>query len=114
MIIYANLGKSKPKLAPKKEREEYAEWLKKHGVDSTQNKKSKVFAKANTYSLKIPPGRATTKHIPSIDSGTSMAPAAPRKVYTGTKIIGIGTLHKSNAIPIFSDEEAKDIAKMRR
>lgn len=34
--------------------------------------------------------------------------------YTGTKIIGIGTMHKSNAVPIFSDEEAKDISKMRR
>ena len=34
--------------------------------------------------------------------------------YTGTKIIGIGTMHKSNAVPIFSDEEAKDISRMRR
>jgi hypothetical protein len=37
-----------------------------------------------------------------------------RKVYTGTKILGIGTLHKSNAVPVFSDEEAQDIARMRR
>jgi len=29
-------------------------------------------------------------------------------------IKGIGTMHKSNAVPIFSDEEAQDIAKMRR
>jgi hypothetical protein len=45
-----------------------------------------------------------------------MSPAlkAPDKVYTGTKIKGIGTMHKSNAVPIFSDDEAKDIAKMRR
>jgi hypothetical protein len=34
--------------------------------------------------------------------------------YTGTKILGIGTMHKSNAVPVFSDEEAKDISKMRR
>jgi hypothetical protein len=27
---------------------------------------------------------------------------------------GIGTMHKSNAVPIFSDEQAVDIAKMRR
>ena len=39
---------------------------------------------------------------------------APDKVYTGTAIKGIGTMHKSNAVPIFSDEEAKDISKMRR
>jgi hypothetical protein len=29
-------------------------------------------------------------------------------------IKGIGTMHKSNAVPIFSNEEAEDIAKMRR
>jgi hypothetical protein len=27
---------------------------------------------------------------------------------------GIGTMHKSNAVPIFSDEEAVAIATMRR
>jgi hypothetical protein len=39
---------------------------------------------------------------------------APEKVYTGTKVKGIGTMHKSNAVPIFSDEEAIEISKMRR
>lgn len=34
--------------------------------------------------------------------------------YTGTEILGIGTLHKSNAQPIFSKQVAEDIAKMRR
>jgi hypothetical protein len=34
--------------------------------------------------------------------------------YTGDKMKGIGTLHKSNAVPIFTDEEAKDQANMRR
>lgn len=34
--------------------------------------------------------------------------------YTGGNIVGIGTLHKSNAVPIFSDQEAVEIATMRR
>lgn len=34
--------------------------------------------------------------------------------YTGDKIIGIGTMHKSNAVPIFNDQQAKDISTMRR
>jgi len=29
-------------------------------------------------------------------------------------MLGIGTLHKSNAVPVFSQEEALDMAKMRR
>jgi len=111
MLIYTGIQKSKPKLKPRKEREEYEAWLKKHQV----GKKTKPVAHSiPQYQVKIPPGRSTTRHIPSVDSGLAFAPAAPRKVYTGDKIIGIGTLHKSNAVPIFSDEEAKDIAKMRR
>jgi viroplasmin and RNaseH domain-containing protein len=34
--------------------------------------------------------------------------------YTGTAIVGISTLHKSNAVPVFSQKEAEEIAKMRR
>jgi hypothetical protein len=34
--------------------------------------------------------------------------------YTGTKMKGIGTLHKSNAVPVFTDEEAVSLASMRR
>jgi len=34
--------------------------------------------------------------------------------YTGTKIIGIAVLHKSCLQPVFSQEEAIDIARMRR
>ena len=35
-------------------------------------------------------------------------------VYTGDSIVGIGTMHKSNAVPIFNDKQAKDLATMRR
>lgn len=34
--------------------------------------------------------------------------------YTGNKILGIGTMHKSNAVPIFNEQEAVDISRMRR
>lgn len=39
---------------------------------------------------------------------------AEYKKYTGTEMIGIATLHKSNAQPVFSVESAKDISAMRR
>ena len=63
-----------------------------------------------------PPGREPQRHIPSLNGGVDTGPALkPKdKVYTGTKIKGIGTMHKSNAVPIFSDDEAQDIAHMRR
>ena len=57
----------------------------------------------------------STRHIPSKDSGTVGAVTIKQTPkYTGDKILGIGTMHKSNAVPIFSDDEAKDISKMRR
>lgn len=55
-----------------------------------------------------------TKYIPSLGNGIGNAVKPSEKVYTGTKMIGIGTLHKSNAVPVFSDSDAKDMASMRR
>jgi hypothetical protein len=34
--------------------------------------------------------------------------------YTGTLVKGIGTMHKSNAVPIIDEEQMKDLASMRR
>lgn len=36
------------------------------------------------------------------------------KKYTGDAMIGIATMHKSNAVPVFNDSQAKDLASMRR
>ena len=36
------------------------------------------------------------------------------KVYTGTEIIGIAQMHKSNAIPVRGKKAAEEVAKMRR
>ena len=45
--------------------------------------------------------------------GGSTAKVEP-KMYTGTKIIGIATMHKSNMVPIFNEEAAIEVAQMRR
>lgn len=34
--------------------------------------------------------------------------------YTGTLVKGIATMHKSNAVPVINQQEATDIARMRR
>ena len=53
--------------------------------------------------------------LPSVDTGHTGAVTIKKPMqYTGDKIVGIGTMHKSNAVPIFSDQEAKDISSMRR
>ncbi len=65
------------------------------------------------YMPKTPPGRETAT-IPSQDTGWVTCVKVQDNEYTGTKVKGIGTMHKSNAVPVFSDQEAQDISKMRR
>ena len=62
---------------------------------------------------KCPPGRETPK-VESQDTGWVPCVKVKDNEYTGTKIKGIGTMHKSNAVPVFSDEEAVEISTMRR
>jgi hypothetical protein len=88
--------------------------LKRQGVEAEEKKRARAMkAPALDYKLSAPPGRTTSTHIPSRDTGGNATLAAP-KVYTGSEMIGIGQLHKSNAIPIFKKSDAEDLAKMRR
>ena len=96
--------------------ESWKELQKKWGVEIEEKKRARAMSAPSltgNYSLKIPEGRNTTAHIKSVDTGGNATLATP-KVYTGTKVKGIATMHKSNAVPIFSDEEAIAIAHMRR
>lgn len=61
------------------------------------------------------PFHRTTEFIPShVTTGYASCSKSEDKKYTGSNIIGIGTMHKSNAVPIFNDNQAKDLATMRR
>jgi hypothetical protein len=94
--------------------ESWKELLKRQGVEAEEKKRARALkAPALDYKLSAPPGRTTSTHIPSRDTGGNATLAAP-KVYTGSEMIGIGQLHKSNAIPIFKKSDAEDLAKMRR
>lgn len=101
----------------RKARQLDADWKElqaKWGVEAEDKKRKRAMAQPTLdYKLTAPVGRSSTNHIPSrVTAGGSTAPV--HKVYTGNKILGIGTMHKSNAVPIFSDEQAKDISRMRR
>jgi len=102
----------------RKARELDAEWKalkKKWEVEAEDKRKSRAMkAEPLTYKLSAPAGRDTGPRIPSLNSGAGVATMAAPKVYTGTKVKGIATMHKSNAVPVFSDEEAVEISRMRR
>ena len=103
----------------RKYRELQSDWhdlQKKWGVEQETKKQKRAMAAAPlVYSLNTPVGRTNTHHIKSLDTGHSgPVSSKPTPKYTGTKILGIGTMHKSNAVPVFSDEEAQDISRVRR
>ena len=101
----------------RKARELDASWKelqKKWEVDLEEKRRKRALkAEPLVYKLSAPDGRMTTHHIPSVNTGGN-ATLAPAKVYTGSKVKGIATMHKSNAVPVFSDEEAVEISRMRR
>ena len=112
MMIYTRTPKSKAKKLPKAKRDQYEQWLKSH-----QPTKKLILPKSSNvmidYKLSVPAGRESIKHK-SLDTGSVPALKADAKVYTGTKVLGIATMHKSNAVPVFNSEEAVQISNMRR
>jgi len=112
-IIYTN-QRSKKKSKTKKEIAEYQAWL--DSVKSQTTNFSGRYGKVKAVNpLKAPePYRRETPHYPSLNSGYHDTTKKAAPVYTGDKMIGIGTLHKSNAVPIFNTEDAQEQAKMRR
>lgn len=93
----------------------WQELKQKYQIEKEEKKKAQgLKAKSLVYKLSPPPGRSMNANIGSKDSGLGNGLKKDAPVYTGDKIIGIGTMHKSNAVPIFSNSEAKDISTMRR
>lgn len=115
MIIHGKIHKSKKRKTPQSVVQQNEQWLK--SLDKLSPNFSRKVVKLTTepFSFSKQTFHRETKYIPSLNSD-NMAPCAKPadKVYTGTKMLGIGTLHKSNAVPVFNSEEAVDIAKMRR
>lgn len=71
------------------------------------------YEKGSSYRAAMP-DYTTNRVAPTSDMvGNGYAKAA--KQYTGDELAGIGTLHKSNMVPIRKDSNAaKEIATMRR
>ena len=112
-ILHTSFKKRKAKKPNAKQRELQAEWEKLLKKYEPKKPIAKSKDESFTYSLGKPAGRETPK-IPSLPFTGGVCAKKENPVYTGTAIKGIGTMHKSNAVPIFSDEQAVEIATMRR
>jgi hypothetical protein len=92
----------------------WANLLKQHGIEQEERRRKKALASEVLKPSTSTFYRRETPKIASLPFTGAPCVRAPDKVYTGTKMLGIGTMHRSNAVPIFSDEEAVNIANMRR
>ena len=91
---------------------DWKELLKRQGIEAEDRKRKKALA-AQPWTEPMLTYRGQNEKRNSVNTGGN-ALLKPSPVYTGTKMLGIGQLHKSNAVPVFSNEEAIDIARMRR
>ena len=58
--------------------------------------------------------RGSDTKLPSVTSALGSTALREQLKYTGDKMLGVSTMHKSNAVPVFSEESIVDIARMRR
>jgi hypothetical protein len=77
-------------------------------------RKTKTVARGNLHAPQRNSCRRSTPEYPSCPDTVGVAARVESPRYTGTLVKGIGTMHKSNAIPIIDEQQMKDIARMRR
>jgi hypothetical protein len=86
----------------------------KHGAPADISKKISAL-KAKTYvAPKVMRRTDDDVKINSLNSSWDPCLKAPNKIYSGTKMIGIAQMAKSNAVPVFNNDAVIDIARMRR
>lgn len=67
-----------------------------------------------SFGFRVPAGRSTSTNIPSLETRPGVGAKVEPQLYTGGLVKGISIVHKSCLQPVFSDEQAKDFANMRR
>ena len=113
-----NTKKRKAKKKSKRQlmnEQQHNKWLRKMGVHPDQLKEKNAQT-SNHSVLSVPDYSPSGNTLPTSDviPGGSTAPAE-RQTYSGERtLLGIATTHKSNMIPVFSKQDAKDISRMRR
>ena len=90
----------------------YKTWLESQGLDDKTLKK-----RLKSWPGYPIPDYSTDPSYPKCSDKIPVGTSKKKKVqqYSGErKLLGIATMHKSNMVPVFDEEDAKDIAKMRR
>jgi hypothetical protein len=93
--------------------EEYVDYV--FGKKSTTKQEHMDPTTIKTFTPAAPRYTRQTVQYASLETQSRTIPAQPaKKEYTGTLVKGIATMHKSNAVPVLGEDDATDIAHMRR
>lgn len=122
-----NTKKRKTKTTKKQKQQRYEDWKKDNqwrkqnrlSVRSFEEYEKALFGgkvKAEFRELKSKQVyRRETPRIDSLDDHSGSTPRQEPRVYDGERrLIGIAVMHKSNLVPVFDEQSAKDISSMRR
>jgi hypothetical protein len=104
--------------------EQYMEWLHGKGKEKSKAANNTEFYTPTTTQVRPALEKYLSNNAEGADAGkeekgrfariSGPCSSKPPMVYTGTKMVGIAVMHKSNSVPVFSSEEAADISNMRR
>jgi hypothetical protein len=113
-VYYTTTNNKKRKVRKKTQSQLAAErdhqkFLKKMGIGS----RSSVGSEQRSSKPWVTGSSPVESTKPKIVYDSSMA-KKEEKVYTGTEIIGIAQMHKSNAVPVRGKKQATEVAEMRR
>jgi len=89
---------------------EHHEWLQSQNLTPAELKK-----RSRGSPVPFPEYKTKRDMPPTSDKISAMSGRKEPQQYSGErKLLGIGIMHKSNLVPIFDEESAKEISKMRR
>ena len=130
MPIYYTTNNTRKRKKTKKTKKQieadrkHEKFLKKMGAGLFGKKVKRSVAQSGSASGLGPEGRRfesyrsdQTSEIPSHEfTGYDKSMAKKEQnIYNGErKLLGIAAMHKSNLVPVFEEQEAKEIARMRR
>ena len=90
----------------------HEEWLQSQGLDNyTLKQKAKKFKGYDIPKYEADPNQPKCGDMRPVNGGNKRE----EMQYSGKrKLLGIGMMHKSNLVPIWDEEGAKEISTMRR
>lgn len=93
--------------APREVKQEFTKFARPGSV-----LKTKIQPAVNTPTIRE--DGLTFKTLPSLSTKGGSTAKKADQVYTGDSLLGISVVHKSGLQPVFSNDQAKDLAQMRR